>query len=273
MNLNQCIVEVLRSGLDDWIQASEVASIAIWAGGAKGDQQIRQLSLDTIHHVLERGWMRIGELSENGFVQWRASLAEALERVEQAWPSQGTPDLGDVCWLANTELGNKIAKHFGFQSVSALQPPFVVEKLVSRLNRDISALEKKIARPSDHVQEFDRLSGSRKRCYLKNWEEELGRRREQLEILSRPGVQAGEELSASRHRHYLLDLGYFLWLEAYDAKSDRERRKESGEADFFAGRLFAFYEVISLMISLADAFDIPVEELSVGHVNPDRDLT
>jgi hypothetical protein len=40
------------------------------------------------------------------------SLGEALERVESKWMKvEGGPNLGEICWMSNTEQGDQHAKN------------------------------------------------------------------------------------------------------------------------------------------------------------------
>ncbi len=112
MKLKPVVEQLLRSGLDDWVDASEVAWIAQEAGGAVTKAEILGLSLEAVSEVLDRGWMRIGILTHDGFREWPISRSDALERVRREWDalSAKTPDLGEIFWLANTEEGDRVAE-------------------------------------------------------------------------------------------------------------------------------------------------------------------
>ncbi len=112
MNAQRCIEVMLKSGLDDWVQAAEVVSIAMEDGGAGTDRERRELSLRLIREVLERGWMRIGDLTKDGFREWSLPISEAMERVQREWDSleEGMPNLGDVCWLEISDEGKRLAE-------------------------------------------------------------------------------------------------------------------------------------------------------------------
>lgn len=75
-----------------------------------------------------------------------------------------------------------------------------------------------------------------------------------------------------KHRNYLLDLGYLLHERAVEARQRREAAKGSAGEAFETGRAFAYYEVISLMLSQAETFELPVEDLHLEGVDLDRDL-
>lgn len=75
------------------------------------------------------------------------------------------------------------------------------------------------------------------------------------------------------HRHYLFDLGLLLKERALEARRERDA-SAPGSADrtFQAGRLLAFNEVLSIMRDQAEAFGIPLTELRLDDLEPDRDL-
>ena len=77
-----------------------------------------------------------------------------------------------------------------------------------------------------------------------------------------------------KDKHYLRDLGEIAKTRALEAKDERAR-KPAGSADyhFQCGRLLAFNEIISILQQQAEGFDINLDDLNLGDINPDRDLT
>jgi hypothetical protein len=69
---------------------------------------------------------------------------------------------------------------------------------------------------------------------------------------------------------YIGDL-VILLREAADA-AKRRQRAEPDNADFHAGRVMAYVEVLSLMQSQADSFMIPREELKLDSFDPASDI-
>jgi hypothetical protein len=107
MNLNACINEILISGLDDWVDAAEVAFVAKSIGGAEGDTENRALSVRVIRDLIMEGLVDVGDVTTEGFRPWNLSVDEALKRIEHEWTSLGRwPQIGEICWLSNTEKGD-----------------------------------------------------------------------------------------------------------------------------------------------------------------------
>lgn len=76
------------------------------------------------------------------------------------------------------------------------------------------------------------------------------------------------------HKNYLFDLGYELKADALDARHQRDSApKGSEDRAFKSGRLLAFYEIISTMRNRAEGFGIPLSDLRLDDIDPDRDLT
>jgi hypothetical protein len=78
----------------------------------------------------------------------------------------------------------------------------------------------------------------------------------------------------SKYAHYLFDLGLYIKERALDARRERDSLpKGSSEREFQSGRLLAFNEVISIMQQHAEGMDIPLADLRLDEIDPDRDLT
>ena len=71
--------------------------------------------------------------------------------------------------------------------------------------------------------------------------------------------------------NYLFDLGRYVKELALSAK-EQERSATESARQFSSGRLQGLYEVVSLMQQQAIAFDIPLEEIGLADVDPERDL-
>lgn len=69
---------------------------------------------------------------------------------------------------------------------------------------------------------------------------------------------------------YLHDLGKQLSEYSLEAKKQAD---ECGRSDFACGYLLGFHRVISLMQQQAESFGIPLEDLGLGGIDPDVDLT
>ena len=76
-----------------------------------------------------------------------------------------------------------------------------------------------------------------------------------------------EEIAAN----YLQDLGYLL-RERLDHARQEAEAASGPSREFEAGRYRAYREVLSLMLTQAEAFELPVEALSLQDVDRDREL-
>jgi hypothetical protein len=70
----------------------------------------------------------------------------------------------------------------------------------------------------------------------------------------------------SVYENYLRDLGHILRENALEAKQEAA----VGNDPFKQGRALAYYEVISLLEQQAQAFQLPLEKLSLAGFDPDQ---
>jgi hypothetical protein len=68
---------------------------------------MRDVALEVIAAVLRRGLMKAGDVTKDGFVEWNMMPDESLERITAGWNALAkSPELGEICWLSNTTLGD-----------------------------------------------------------------------------------------------------------------------------------------------------------------------
>jgi hypothetical protein len=104
---DECITQVLRRGLDDWIQAAEVASVVKSCSGQSTPEGIDRVALEVIGELLHRNLMKAGDVTPKGFSEWGMTAGDAMDRIARDWNKLGrSPDLGEVCWLSNTAEGD-----------------------------------------------------------------------------------------------------------------------------------------------------------------------
>src|SRR5258707_496482 len=120
MKLQDAVEDLLVRGLDDDIQAAEVASVVMRLRGAATQDEVRELSLELILEVVRQGSMEVGDIIGIGFhptrryesvrfQRWDLSLEEGMERVAREWRALGrNPSLGEICWLVNTDRGDEV---------------------------------------------------------------------------------------------------------------------------------------------------------------------
>ena len=68
--------------------------------------------------------------------------------------------------------------------------------------------------------------------------------------------------------HYLRDLGDQLVRLHHDRSSEHDRTN----SDFEAGHRLAVYEVITVMLTQAEAFGLTAADVGLESVDPERDL-
>jgi hypothetical protein len=99
--------EVLRSGLDDWVQMSDVASVLQHFARITDSAIGRRVALRIIPLIVHRGLMKPGTVTAGkGFEPY--SNDAALELLDRLWPADHLPHLGELpLWLALTDKGKE----------------------------------------------------------------------------------------------------------------------------------------------------------------------
>ncbi len=102
---------VLVRGLDDWVQAYEVVGEIVESGIPVTDVGVPDLSIAILEYLLLNQLMVAGDVTEGGFHAWNQTPEAALHTIKTRWSKlDGLPNLGDVCWLNNTTLGDEIGR-------------------------------------------------------------------------------------------------------------------------------------------------------------------
>jgi hypothetical protein len=74
------------------------------------------------------------------------------------------------------------------------------------------------------------------------------------------------------HKNYLSDLGYLLRQKAFEAKQSAWAAKGTDDEAYQLARKMAYYGVMSLLVQEAESFRLPIEDLHLEGLDPDRDL-
>ena len=88
---------------------------------------------------------------------------------------------------------------------------------------------------------------------------------------SRTPILHFERQTVSVLIHYLHDLGVQLRSDAIEVKSLRSRATPE-EREFLDGKLFAYYEVLSLIVNQARTFQVDPALIGLGGFDPDKEL-
>ena len=112
--------ELLVRGLDDdGISAYELPYLATRLAQATSPIEQREHSLDAVKLLLYRGLWILGGVG-GAFRPWSLGPEAAYARIESEWPVGWLPDFSDICFFANTPLGNELAKRLvldGFKTL------------------------------------------------------------------------------------------------------------------------------------------------------------
>ncbi|WP_409186232.1 hypothetical protein F9C11_19165 [Amycolatopsis sp. VS8301801F10] len=100
----------LDEGLDDWVPVDSL----IWNVSQvvpKDSDRFAGFFAAVLGYLLREGLMVVGEIGDTGFEPWAASSVEdTVERVVRDCQAVGwSPGLG-LCWLSNTEEGDRRAR-------------------------------------------------------------------------------------------------------------------------------------------------------------------
>jgi uncharacterized protein YuzE len=95
-----------------------------------------------------------------------------------------------------------------------------------------------------------------------------------IEVLDASKRLPIELLAYEGRQDYLYDLGHLMKLYALEKRAERDDADARSEDRIFkSGELSGFHRVISLMQQQAEGFGIPLSDLRLDDIAPDRDLT
>ena len=108
--------ELLRRGLSDTLQLSEMTSVAQrHLGGSPSEAEVIQATTEAVGELVGSGYAIVGDVvKDQGLLcvrSWELSTADTVKRIEDEWRALGRmPNLGEVCWLELTEAGRAEAQ-------------------------------------------------------------------------------------------------------------------------------------------------------------------
>jgi len=116
------IADLLAAGTEDWLDMTDIISSLIDIEGLTKNQPelLRERTLDVVERLLAGGLMEAGLTPDTGttFLAWDLGVQETMARIVYLWdhlrnvhgePAQ-LPRMGDICYLANTPIGNEIGE-------------------------------------------------------------------------------------------------------------------------------------------------------------------
>ncbi len=79
-------------------------------------------------------------------------------------------------------------------------------------------------------------------------------------------------MTNKQFENYVYDLGVILKRKALEAKAAKDRSIDDNSTGYNLGYLMAFHEVVSLMQQQAEAFDIEINDIGLGDIDPELEL-
>jgi hypothetical protein len=108
--VERVLAELVDRGEADWVDLAEAWWVAGSTGGSESEEEARDLAIEAISQALRRGLMEMGDVTEiQGFRAWALPIDEVIERIVREWSVNSRPEMGDIGWLQNTQLGNSHA--------------------------------------------------------------------------------------------------------------------------------------------------------------------
>ena len=110
---------VVRALEDEAVSAYELPRLATRLAQATNPSEQRERSLEAVKLLLSRGLWIPGGVGGT-FRPWKLEPEAAYARIESEWPLERLPDYGEICFFANTPLGNELAKRLvldGFKTL------------------------------------------------------------------------------------------------------------------------------------------------------------
>jgi len=110
---NDVVQQILKLGLDDWVPLVDVVNAVRQSVDTDEEGRVRTKTLMLLADLSRGGWVRIGEVSDGGFFEFQDSLDEVLDDVEHAWTGKQEPGWWFLCWIENTDEGDRRARRDG----------------------------------------------------------------------------------------------------------------------------------------------------------------
>ncbi|MDR6965606.1 hypothetical protein [Shewanella putrefaciens] len=79
-------------------------------------------------------------------------------------------------------------------------------------------------------------------------------------------------MANEKYKNYVYDLGMLLKEKALEAKATKDRAVNGDITDYDLGYLMALHELVSLMQQQAEVFDIELDNIGLGDIDPELDL-
>jgi hypothetical protein len=85
MSISELSRQILMHGLTDWVQMSEVASVAKGLLRDSSQDELRDQCVRAIGELRDGNLVRVGDLAREGFTAWTGETKCILVRIDAEW--------------------------------------------------------------------------------------------------------------------------------------------------------------------------------------------
>lgn len=101
--------QILARAVHERLDLREVLGIAERSAQGLDHDQIMSVALQLLDGLLTEELIRVGDVTEAGFVAWSVSTDAILVRIRTNWLTSGSEiRWGDVCWVEATPEGRVV---------------------------------------------------------------------------------------------------------------------------------------------------------------------
>lgn len=122
--------EVLRWGLDDWVELDRVHLCVSQDNAGQPASVIQNKTLELIRSLVSDGMFVVGDVTRGvGFTRWHTFLDESMQRIRDVYV-QNFQDANTwmwCVWLDATEEGEQVARALGERQDSGQRPNRTIE--------------------------------------------------------------------------------------------------------------------------------------------------
>ncbi|MFI5933379.1 hypothetical protein [Actinoplanes sp. NPDC051494] len=107
-DLERAVHDLLVEGLTDWVPVDQIIDIAREIA-ARSSYGFVDIARNLITTLIQDDLMMPGDIGSEGFERWAGVPEDLIARVVNQCQDMDWLPQGAGCWLANTDIGNRLA--------------------------------------------------------------------------------------------------------------------------------------------------------------------